>query len=75
MVDHNKGGEGSPKVRSRYVAKGIARWKDDAMFAATPPLEAVRLLLSEMATRQRAALGKPGCAAASGRRRGRIRPW
>ena len=36
-VDHNKGDEDSPKVRSRYVAKDIARWRDGAMFAATPP--------------------------------------
>ena len=40
------------------------------MFAATPPLEAVRLLLSEMATRQRAQPGKPGCGPAAGKRRG-----
>ena len=42
------------KVRSRWVAKDIAKWKGDAMFAATPPLEAVRLLLSDLATRRRA---------------------
>ena len=69
-VDHNKGDEDHPKVRSRYVAKDIARWKDDAMLAATPPLEAVRLLLSEMATRRRAAPGEPGCGAAPGRKKG-----
>ena len=36
------------------MAKDIAKWKDDSMFAATPPLEAVRLLLSDLATRRRA---------------------
>eukprot|EP00969_Alexandrium_andersonii_P243642 10763529-Alexandrium_andersonii.AAC.1 len=35
-VDHNKCDEASPDVRSRRVAKDIACWKDDAMFAATP---------------------------------------
>ena len=49
-----KGGAQNPKVRSRWGAKGTAKWKDDAMFAATPPLEAVRLLLSDLATRRRA---------------------
>ena len=37
-VDHNKGDADSPKIRCRYVAKDIARWRDDAMFAATPRL-------------------------------------
>ena len=31
------------------------------MCAATPPLEAARLLLPELATRRRAAPGEPGC--------------
>ena len=35
------------------MAKDIAKWRDDAMFAATPPLEAVRVLLSDLATRRR----------------------
>eukprot|EP00969_Alexandrium_andersonii_P178940 7910903-Alexandrium_andersonii.AAC.1 len=39
-----------------------AFYKDDTMFAATPPLEALRRLLSDLATRRR------GCA--GGRRRG-----
>eukprot|EP00969_Alexandrium_andersonii_P082058 3617459-Alexandrium_andersonii.AAC.1 len=43
-VDHNKGDAESPNVRSRYVAKDIAYYKGDSMFAATPPLEALRLL-------------------------------
>ena len=37
-VDHNKGGASVPNVRSRYVAKDIAYYKDDSMFADTPPL-------------------------------------
>ena len=36
------------------MAKDIAKWRDDAMFAATPPpLEAARILLSDLATRRR----------------------
>eukprot|EP00969_Alexandrium_andersonii_P294439 13014634-Alexandrium_andersonii.AAC.1 len=53
-VGHNKGDAENPTVRSRYVAKDIAHWKDDAMLAATPPLEAARLLLSFLATSERA---------------------
>ena len=37
-VDHNKGDKEHPNIRCRYVAKDIARWKDDWMFVATPPL-------------------------------------
>eukprot|EP00969_Alexandrium_andersonii_P002159 94575-Alexandrium_andersonii.AAC.1 len=55
-VGHNKGDAASPNVRSRYVAKGVALWKGGAMFAATPPLGAVRFLLSGLATR-----GRAGC--------------
>eukprot|EP00969_Alexandrium_andersonii_P353767 15440644-Alexandrium_andersonii.AAC.1 len=51
-----------PNVRSRYAAKDHASYKNDPMFAATAPLEALRLLLSDLATRRR------GCA--DGRRRG-----
>ena len=35
-VDHNKGDAESPKIRCRWVAKDIAKWRGDAMFAATP---------------------------------------
>eukprot|EP00969_Alexandrium_andersonii_P213794 9440964-Alexandrium_andersonii.AAC.1 len=61
-VDHNKGDSETPNVRSRYVAKDIAYYKEDSMFAATSPLEALRLLWSDLATRRR---GR-----AYGRRRG-----
>ena len=64
-VDHNKGDGAHPNVRSRYVAKDIAYWRYDSMFAATPPLEAVRLLLSDLATRRRG--GPQGRDAASRR--------
>ena len=49
-VDVNKGDSSRPLVRSRYVAKEIARYKSDELFAATPPLEALRLLLSRVAS-------------------------
>eukprot|EP00969_Alexandrium_andersonii_P088695 3913475-Alexandrium_andersonii.AAC.1 len=52
-VGHNKGDATTPNVRGRYVAKDIAFDKDDSTFAATPPLEAFRLLLSDLATRRR----------------------
>eukprot|EP00969_Alexandrium_andersonii_P359433 15453206-Alexandrium_andersonii.AAC.1 len=55
-----------PNVRSRYVANDVAFYKVDSMFAATHPLEALRLPLSDLATRRR------GCA--SGRRRGAQKP-
>ena len=37
-------------MRCRWVAKDIARYKTDAFFAATPPLDALRLIMSEAAS-------------------------
>ncbi len=45
-VDVNKGDATTPLIRSRFVVKEIATYKTDDFFAATPPLEAFRLLLS-----------------------------
>ena len=45
-VDVNKGGATKPLIRSRFVVKEIATYKSDDFFAATPPLESLRLLLS-----------------------------
>ena len=45
-VDVNKGDAVRPVIRSRFVVKEIATYKSDDFFAATPPLEAFRLLLS-----------------------------
>ena len=45
-VDRNKGDEERPNIRSRSVACEVATYRDDSLFAATPPLEALRLLLS-----------------------------
>jgi hypothetical protein len=48
-VDVNKGDARTPVVRCRYVAKDFANGKSDEFFAATPPLEALRLLLAHVA--------------------------
>jgi hypothetical protein len=45
-VDVNKGDAAKPQIRSRFVVKEIATYKSDDFFAATPPLESLRLLLS-----------------------------
>jgi hypothetical protein len=45
-VDVNKGDAVKPLIRSRFVVKEIATYKSDDFFAATPPLESFRLLLS-----------------------------
>ena len=45
-IDINKGDELDPELRSRLVAKEIKRDKRDDLFAATPPLEALKMLLS-----------------------------
>jgi hypothetical protein len=45
-VDVNKGDAANPLIRSRFVVKEIATYKTDDFFTATPPLEALRLLLA-----------------------------
>ena len=49
-IDINKGDDDSPVYRSRLVAKEFRAGAQEGVFAATPPLEAVRLLLSDAAT-------------------------
>ena len=49
----NKGDRENPDIRARWCAKEVATYKSDAFFAATPPLEAMRLILSEAASRGR----------------------
>jgi hypothetical protein len=49
-VDINKGDEKNPKYRSRLVAKELDLDRRDDLFAATPPVEAKKLLLSLAAT-------------------------
>ena len=45
-IDINKGDESNPNYRSRLVAREINTHKRDDLFAATPPLEALKLILS-----------------------------
>ena len=47
-IDINKGDHVNPKYRSRNVAREIARKKLDGLFAATPPLAVLKLLLSTL---------------------------
>ena len=52
-IDINKGDAKNPKYRSRNVAREIAKKKLDGLFAATPPLEVMKLLLSILTTSNR----------------------
>ena len=49
-IDVNKGDAVSPNYRSRFVGKEFNDGWEEGLFAATPPLEALRLLVSEAAT-------------------------
>ena len=46
----NKGDAGSPDIRARLVGKEFRTEADDSPYASTPPLEALRCLLSSAAT-------------------------
>ena len=49
-IDINKGDVTNPIHRSRFVGKEFNDGEVEGLFAATPPLEALRLLVSEAAT-------------------------
>ena len=49
-VDNHKGDRQNVNVRSRLVAKQINTGTEDGLLAATPPLEALRILLSATVT-------------------------
>ena len=49
-VDTNKGDMSKTDYRSRLVAQEFATHKDDSLYAATPPLEALRMVISHAAT-------------------------
>ena len=51
-LDINKGDEQSKNYRSRLVGREIAKTKRDDLFAATPPLESLRMILSICAGQQ-----------------------
>ena len=46
LVNVNKHDAGNPLIMSRYVACEVRTYKEDSLFASTPPLETLRLLLS-----------------------------
>ena len=50
-IDINKGDAENPDYRSRLVAKDIKRDKRDDLFAATPPLEALKMVLTLAVTK------------------------
>ena len=52
-IDINKGDENNPELRSRLVGQEFNKFKDDLMFAATPPLEAKKALCSLAVTGQK----------------------
>ena len=49
-IDINKGDDLQPNYRSRLVAKEFNTGNVEGLFAATPPLEALRLLVSDAAS-------------------------
>ena len=49
-IDVNKGDVENPNHRSRFVGKEFNDGAADGLFAATPPLEAIRLIVSDAAT-------------------------
>ena len=52
-VDINKGDNINPEYRSRLVAQELNQSKRDDIFAATPPLEVLKLVLSILASTRR----------------------
>ena len=49
-VGVNNGDSEEPEYRPRLVGQEFAIGKDDALYAATPPLEALRIIISHAAT-------------------------
>ena len=52
-VDHNKGSDEQPEIRSRCVAKDYNKGAIEGLFAAMPPLESKRMLFSHAVTNRR----------------------
>lgn len=52
-IDINKGDADHPNYRSRLVAREINRRKRDDLFAATPPLEALKIISSMAASKNK----------------------
>ena len=53
-VETNKGDDDNPNIRSRLVAREIRAPGEDAIFAPTPPLESLRMIISMAATTMQA---------------------
>jgi hypothetical protein len=51
-LDINKGDESRPDYRSRFVGKELDTSVDPELFAATPPLEALKTILGHAASSQ-----------------------
>ena len=49
-MEVNNGDDGNPKYRSRLVAREIRMAGEDTIFAPTPPLESLRIVLSYATT-------------------------
>ena len=49
-LDVNKSDAAHPDYRSRLVGKEYRQGADDSLYASTPPLEAMRAILSHAAT-------------------------
>ena len=49
-IDTNKGDSDNPRIRCRLVGKEFRTGPDDALYASTPPLEALQVILSRAAT-------------------------
>lgn len=49
-IDTNKGDFDNLRIRSRLFGKEFRTGRDDALYASTPPLEALRLVMSKAAT-------------------------
>ena len=52
-IDVNKGDSNKPDYRSRYVGKEFNTGIDSSLYAATPPLEALKLLISNAANAEK----------------------
>ena len=49
-IDTNKGDRDKPNYRSRLVGREFNEGRDDTLYASTPPLEALRYIVSHAAT-------------------------
>ena len=55
-IDVNKGDSLKPDIRSRYVGKEFATGVDASLYAGTPPLEALKLIIGEASNDEQAGM-------------------